>query len=50
MVVCQADLLAGALKKNRGKHYNAVVDLISDAQERNCFVTDFTLDLHPLSV
>ena len=35
IVICQAVLLAEVLKKNRGKHYNAVVNLISGAQERS---------------
>ena len=50
LVVCQAGLLAQALKKSRGKHYNATVNMISDAQDRNCFLTDHTEDSHPLSV
>ena len=43
-------VLAEVLKKNRVKHYNAVVSLISDAQERKCFGVDFTEDSHPDSV
>ena len=50
LVVCQAGLLPGVLTKNQGKHYNAVVNLVSDAQERNCFISDFTQDSHPDSV
>ena len=50
IVVCQAGLLAEVLKKNRGKHYNAVVNLISDAQERKCFHAGSTEDSHPDNV
>lgn len=50
LVFCQAGLLPGVLTKNQGKHYNAVVNLVSDAQERNCFISDFTQDSHPDSV
>ena len=50
IVVCQAGLLAEVLEKNRGKHYNAVVNLAGGAQERNCFHADFTEDLCPDSV
>ncbi len=50
MVVCQAALLMASRRKGRGKHQNALYDMINDARTRNCVVLDPTEDTHPDSV
>lgn len=37
-------------RKNRGKQYNAVANMISDAKARDCWKDDSTEDMHPESV
>lgn len=50
IVVCQAALLVAATRKNRGKQYNAVANMIGDAKGRDCWMDDRTEDSHPKSV
>ncbi|KAL9071325.1 MAG: hypothetical protein Q9161_004341 [Pseudevernia consocians] len=49
IVVCQAGLLASSLRKNRGKQFNAIANMIADATERNCRFDDNMEDSHPES-
>ena len=47
IVVCQAALLTSSSKPERGKQYNAVPNMIGDADTRNCLLNDGTEDTHP---
>ena len=49
-VFCQATLLLSHTRRNRGKQYNATANMIGDANERNCMMTDWREDTHPKSV
>ena len=50
IVVCQAALLRSHFRKNRGKLYNAVANMIGDAKTRSCIIHDYTEDSHPSAV
>ena len=50
IVVCQAGLLASTARVNRGKQYNAVANMVGDAQGRRCILTDLMQDSHPDAV
>lgn len=46
IVVCQASLCSATFRKNRGKQYNALANMIGNAKDRNYFLTDFAEDSH----
>ena len=46
IVVCQASLCSATFKKNRGKQYNALANMIGNAKGRNCFLMDPAEDSH----
>ncbi len=53
VVVCQEPLLVGDpnATKNRGKHYNSIGNMCSNARARGCYIeNDKTKDSHPQSI
>ena len=50
VVVCQTALLSSAAKKERGKQYNAISNMVADATERHCLLEVDIEDAHPDSI
>ena len=50
IVLCQTGLLRSTAKFARGKRYNCLVNMVSDAANRKCLAVNRQLDMHPDAV
>ena len=50
IILCQTSLLVSAARPNRGKQYNAIANMVGNAEERKCLMADLTEDSHPGAV